>query len=286
VTKWRCRLTLRVAVLTWENVRHPFGAVQVASLVLLLNACSSELVIGSWTCGPSSSSVGLPDSGTTDGGKPFEFPWSTGFEDGFCGYLAGGGSCYSTGSATYKIVDAPVHSGHYAAAFNVVGDGTSTSTDSRCFREGSLPQQAYYGAWYCFPTHATNTGLWNLVHFQGGDARGQPLHGLWDISVLNNDTGGLRLIVFDFLDGSTHDTTGAPAVPIGSWFHIQMFLKRASDATGEVNVFQNGTSLLHLTNLVTDDSTFGQWYVGNLATNLNPAESTLYVDDVGIGDAL
>jgi hypothetical protein len=66
-----------------------------------------------------------------------------------------------------------------------------------------------------------------------------------------------------------------------------MFLKRASDATGEVQVYQDGVSVVHQTGLVTDNnSQWGQWYVGNLGTNLTPPESTLYVDDVTISGAL
>jgi hypothetical protein len=40
--------------------------------------------------------------------------------------------------------------------------------------------------------------------------------------------------------------------------------------------------LFDLTNILTDDSSVGQWYVGNLATGLTPPASTLYVDDVTI----
>ena len=34
--------------------------------------------------------------------------------------------------------------------------------------------------------------------------------------------------------------------------------------------------------LVTDNTDFGQWYVGNFADALTPPGSTLYVDDVTI----
>jgi hypothetical protein len=94
--------------------------------------------------------------------------------------------------------------------------------------------------------------------------------------------------VFDPLrHDDTIDSSGAPAMPIGAWFHVEMWLKRATDATGEVSVYQDGVSVLHLTHPITDDSTFQQWYVGNLSTNMNPVESTLYVDDVSVsGHAL
>jgi hypothetical protein len=78
----------------------------------------------------------------------------------------------------------------------------------------------------------------------------------------------------------------APTIPIAAWFHIQFYLKRASDATGEVALYQDGQQLLDLQNLITDDSSYGQWYVGNIVSALTPPDSTVYVDDVTIGPSL
>jgi hypothetical protein len=74
----------------------------------------------------------------------------------------------------------------------------------------------------------------------------------------------------------------ATPIPIGEWFHLELYLKRAADATGEVALYQDGELLFRATDLITDDSDWAQWYVGNLATDLTPPESTLYVDDVTI----
>ena len=157
-------------------------------------------------------------------------------------------------------------------------------------RQGQLPLSAYYGAWYYVATLSTNNNaVWNLIHFQGGSNPDDILNGKWDISLINDDNGGLRLVVYQFpmtnVQGGTPTMSSTPPIPIGKWFHIEMFLKRAADATGEVQVYQDGVSLLHLTDIITDDSQWGQWYVGNLATKLSPPESTVYVDDVTIGGA-
>lgn len=37
-----------------------------------------------------------------------------------------------------------------------------------------------------------------------------------------------------------------------------------------------------LVTTATDDSTWGQWYVGNLASDLEPVDSTLFVDDLTV----
>ena len=271
------------------SIRDPVRAIlRLASfspLVLLLTACSSNALLATWLC-RQSSSTGQPDSGASDGGVWFQSPWSTSFENNTCEYSEGNGSCYATGSASLRIVEAPVHKGHYAAAFTVVGDGSNSgpSTNSRCHRDGELPRQAYYGAWYYIPTLAKNSGNWNLIHFQGGDGPGPDLVGLWDVSLVNNANGGLRLTVADYVKNSSiPDMSDSPPIPIGTWFHIVMYLKRASDATGEVSLTQDDVPIMQATNLITDNTPYGQWYVGNLATNLDPAESTLYVDDVQVG---
>jgi hypothetical protein len=214
---------------------------------------------------------------------PVSTPWSSDFEHRFCDYSQPIGFCYVGGSGTFSIVSSPVHSGRYAAAFTLNTD--AANSQARCVRQGVLPTSAYYGAWYFIPELAQNSALWNLIHFQGGEP-GTVLQGLWDISLSNGPTGDLEAFVFEFSNGQTYRASTPVPVPIGSWFHLQLYLKRAPDATGEVALYQDGQQLLDLSNLVTDGSSWGQWYVGNLATGLSPSASTLYVDDVTISDTL
>jgi hypothetical protein len=212
----------------------------------------------------------------------FALPWSTGFEEGFCEYADVGGYCYSHGVASYTVVDSPVHSGRHAAAFSVIADGSYVSDETRCVREGSLPKAAYYGAWYLVPSVRASSANWNLFHFQGGNSSSDAFHGIWDISLINRQGGALGLWVYDFLHANIPDMSNAPPIPVGSWFHLQVYLKRAADTSGEIALYQDGEEVLHMTGLATDDSQWEQWYVGNLANQLDPVDSTLYVDDITI----
>ena len=244
-----------------------------AALVLafLSSACEPELVVGTWCPAPGG------DQAPGNRSKVVDASWSTGYELGFCEYVEAGGYCYPSGS--YTMVDSPVHSGRKAAAFSVTSDTDPVAKQSRCFREGALPREARYGAWYYVPVDVDNAGNWNLMHFQGGD----DLHGLWDVSMQNVDDGRLRLYLFGFLPNPTFPTLGpAPEVPIGSWFHLEFRLLRAKNAMGEIALYQDGALIHEVTGIVTDDTDFGQWYVGNLAHQLSLSESTLYVDDVTI----
>ena len=240
----------------------------------LLAACEPTLTVGDWTCSEDGSPPDPPDIRS-----PIALPWSTGFENRFCDYTQLGGFCYAAPAASYETVTEPVHSGRYAAAFEI----TSRNADAyqaRCVRQGMLPTAAYYGAWYFVPAPATNTSNWNLLHFQGGDPSMQ--HGLWDVSLVNGDNGALEVSVFDFLSGRTRRAATPKPIPIGAWFHLEFYLERAADTSGEIALYQDGELLIEARGLRTDDSRWGQWYVGNLAYGLTPAASTLYVDDVAI----
>jgi hypothetical protein len=212
-------------------------------------------------------------------------PWTTSFEDGFCDYAAPTGFCYTAGPGSYSLVTSPVHSGTHAAAFTAhgVGDAGVGPGQARCVEQGLFPAAAYYGAWYYVPAEAMNNGTWNLFHFQGA-VPGMTGTNLWDVSLVNTASGGpLHIILYDFLNGMAPNANAVPAIPIGQWFHIEVYFKRAKDTTGQITLLQDGVTAVNLTGLVTDPTDWGQWYVGNWADNLMPSVSTVYVDDVTIG---
>ena len=228
-----------------------------------------------------------PDNGNAPGPMdPIAVPWATGFENGFCDFEEVGGFCY--GGGTRKTVTSPTpRSGQFSAEFSVSTDDPM-STQARCVRQGVFPSEAYYGAWYYIPATSTlsdpKNSLYNLFHFQGGDVS---TDGLWDISLVNGDNGELELLVFDFLKGTVRKQTQPNIpIPIGSWFHIEFYIKRRSDATGAIRLYQDGKPLVDVSGIVTDDSSWGQWYVGNIGKVLTPPDCTLYVDDVTIDTSL
>jgi hypothetical protein len=92
--------------------------------------------------------------------------------------------------------------------------------------------------------------------------------------------------VYKFLRGTGDYLIQGVPVPIGSWFHLEFYLRRAKDATGEAALYQDGVRVADFPNVVTDDTTYGQWFAGNLADSLNPPDSTLYMDDVTISASL
>jgi hypothetical protein len=253
------------------------SAVGAAILFCAANACEPTVIVGHRACSESAGDATVAPDPTT----PVTLPWSTGFEAGFCDYALPSGFCFATGSGSFSIVTSPVHSGQYAAAFSVRGD--ADAGQARCVQQGVFPSTAYFGAWYYVPAPAVNSSNWNLLHFQGGADGGLPAQSLWDVSLVNQGDGGaLSVILFDPMPHPAPALGAVPPIPIGQWFHLELYFKRASDATGELTLWQDDVKAADLSGLVTDNTDWGQFYVGNLANALVPPASTIYVDDVTI----
>ncbi len=251
------------------------------TLPCLAAACEPKMVVGALECSPEDGGAGGAPDGRVLNDGALRAPWSTSFDDGFCGYHDGTGFCYSDPKSSYRLVTAPVRTGAFAAAFEIHTDVVSDSHQARCVREGALPEEAYYGAWYYIPSGFSRPDNWNLLHFQGGEP-GTRLRGLWDVSLEDGPDGQPAAYVRDILHGRVYSQDEPVAMPTEQWVHLELYLKRSSEPTGEVVFYQDDVELIRITDIVTDNTPFGQWYVGNLAGALSPPDSTVYVDDVTI----
>lgn len=226
-----------------------------------------------------------PTGGAHDGDflGPLPAPWKTSFDAGFCSYDDEAGFCYSDPDSSYRLVTSPVHSGMFAAAFDMDPSSVDRQRQTRCVREGKPPSEAYYGAWYYVPSDLTGAHDWNLFHFQGG-APGTMLHGLWDVSMDDSAGNGLEAFIYDAIHDAHYGQTDPRPVPTDRWVHLEFYWKRATDATGEVALFQDGEEIVRRSGIATDNSSFGQWYVGNYTASLDrtAAPVTMYVDDVTV----
>ena len=273
------------AFVAFRRALTRLGSMSVLTLPLLA-ACAPKLNAGEWQCPADEGSAGGTEK-TPVKTDPVTASWSTSFEDGFCDYANVAGYCY--GDDPYLFVTEPHRpGGKLAAEFKVVGGGWN---QTRCVRQGSFPESAYYGSWYFISQPLQAAKNWNLWHFGGSDdpnLRVQP--SLWDVTLFGTPNGEWELGVRDYLGPQGEDTIylghDHKPVPIGSWFHIEAFLKRAADSTGKIALYQDGVLLLEQTNLKSDASKFTEWFVGDWAENATPPDSSLYVDDVSIGRSL
>jgi hypothetical protein len=65
--------------------------------------------------------------------------------------------------------------------------------------------------------------------------------------------------------------------------NVDALAVRALDASGEIALYQDGVELVREKDLITDDSPFGQCYVGNWVSSvISTSTITLHVDDVSV----
>ena len=95
---------------------------------------------------------------------------------------------------------------------------------------------------------------------------------------MNGSGQGLELMVY-INDRKKYFSDEPKAVPIAAVPH-RIFPKRAMDAPVRSRLPRR-RPLLEAADLVTDDSSFAQWYVGNYSTP-DALQFDLYVDDVSI----
>lgn len=253
-----------------------------ALICLLGSGCEPPLLVGDLQCSPSDGGAPTRTANGAFNEGPLPAPWETSFDDGFCGYKYRAGFCYTDPNSTYRLVTAPVHTGLFAAAFDIHPSDRGGERQTRCVREGVFPSEAYYGAWYYVPSDLSAAHDWNLFHFQGGVPGGR-LDGLWDVS-MDDDAGALTAFVLNLSGNQRHEPPDPKPIPLDRWFHLEFYLKSAPDTTGEVALYQDGEELLRVTGVITNDTPFTQWYVGNFAGTIVPNSPTfsLYVDDVSV----
>jgi hypothetical protein len=70
-------------------------------------------------------------------------------------------------------------------------------------------------------------------------------------------------------------------IPVGRWFHVEAFLRTATDDSGEIAVWQDGELTFRATGR-TSETTHSEWMVGAVADGLTTAASELYIDDAAI----
>lgn len=266
--------------------QRAFGAyavtVSVSALVALLG-CEPKLTVGKWNC--TDAPLTFPPDGSPEPqfrDRQVEADWATGFEDGFCGYQRARGYCYSDEDAGFEIVRSPTLSGRFAAAFTIDTDPDLVGNQVRCVRQGQLPKAAYYQASFYVPSGTTAAGNWNLMHFRGGDDVGGDLHGIWDVSLEVRGDGTLAPYLRAPFNNPVMNVAEDVELPTDTWVTLTFYWKRGTDSDGEVALYLDGDRVIHRSGFTTDDSFWGQWYIGNLASNLTPLKSTLYVDDVAI----
>ena len=198
---------------------------------------------------------------------------------------AGGGSyvdAYGNGAA-HSVT--PSNEFAHGGSFSVRLTREAISEDSGpgLFRDSQLPRDAYYSAWYFVPQQITTISSWTIMKFRPLNADDQLGEGL-DLDLRSLPGGDFVLFVFDhdatYLQAPVGDPP--PLVRPGRWFHVEARFKVGANPEGAVEVWLDGRKVYELTNRATVGAEGLYFTPCNIALDIEPSPTALYVDDVAI----
>jgi hypothetical protein len=193
-----------------------------------------------------------------------------------------GSAVFNTGTAEARVVqDGIARSGDYVLRLDIDTAG-EPATAARIFRWAENQPRAYYSAWLYFTEAHRPDVFWNVMQFKSppGSGRTEPT---FTINVATDGRGVMRLYLWDAVQGRSHGQRGDRVpLPVGAWVHLEMYLERATDASGRIVVWQDGVRLFDLDGVQTAFTDSIHWSVNSYSDGLSPTRATIYVDDAEI----
>lgn len=222
--------------------------------------------------------------------------WSATFEPGDLSewvFDANGGLWYENAAPATVSTDL-AHAGRYAGKPTMGPTmGAPGMASSSYFYRNQVPPSAYYAAWYYIPSTVTIHSWMSLAHFRSsttGDDTNPTA--IWDLNVWpvvegslppgTLPVGTLTTHFYNYLTMTNADQLVTQAVPTDQWVHFEILLRKATDATGQVTVWQDNVMIVDLQNVPTVLTAWVQWDAGGASNDLSPATSSIYMDDASI----
>lgn len=223
------------------------------------------------------------DSSFSFGNHP-DVIWWTDHESGdlsdWTGSVAPGGFILP-GSSRIEVVKGLARSGDYAL---LVQDNSPNNRDyPLAARNGPLPVEVYCSAWYYMPAPLRPKSYWWFALFRSR-------HAPYDAGSFRDE---VNVSFTSEADGSVGTRLSSPdlgdsvppvlklPVPVGRWFHIEVFHRTGTDETGEVDVWQDGELTFHVTGK-NSETDYAEWMIGGVVDALTTDASQLYIDDAAI----
>jgi hypothetical protein len=195
----------------------------------------------------------------------------------------GGGYTWSSGGGTLSLSTEHSRSGRDAIKSTVVSVGAGVQSGACAVREGVMPAEAYYSAWFYIPSAPTSTNYWLLFKYRFRQILSDSaLVGGWDVDVQLDDGGVPHFVLYDHQGKRNPAPVQSVELPLGRWFQIETYLRLASDTSGQLSIWINGTLAFDLVGLATAPTRYAEWSVGAITEVIAPDNLPVYVDDAAI----
>ncbi len=205
--------------------------------------------------------------------------WSAGFETGNISEYSGHGDWIQQGTTPkYEVQTSIVRSGDYAVKFTI-DTSSKTSQAAYLFYWNTLPDAAYYSAWYYIPANTVVQHWWNIMQWKS------TYNGNSDYSrpVFNLGAGSKQTLGLCYLPDKESDKVcwdQSVRLPTGRWVHIETYYDR-DKVDGRVIVWQDGVKMFDVSGYPTvlSDGSL-HWSVNHYSDDIQPNPSSIYLDDI------
>jgi hypothetical protein len=214
--------------------------------------------------------------------------WASLFEGGTFGEWTGvaGGSANAFPSPnTIVVSDAYAHHGRYAALLTIDAGPDGTQANTGLVRQGGLPVQGYYSAWYYLPRTIEVGTFWIIFKFRLRTDASDPdtENEFYDLELVNANDGSLTLLVYDHQSGTNVPLVSPqPVVPVSVWFQIEAFYRNAQDDSGRLTIWLDGQQVADVTGQPMAPTPWVEWDAVNVGENLTPSTAVVAIDDCAI----
>ena len=223
--------------------------------------------------------------GPADLGQDPHILWWTDHETGDFSDWDQGGYHWASADTSTQIVTTPnpARSGRFSFQSTVTSPGSGTISGAQASRSGNLPNEAYYSAWYYLPSAVQATSYWLLFKFR---SRSDPTDAstavdVWDVDILTDNNGSMFYELFEHKTSTRWEDHAAP-IPIQRWFQIEAYLRVASDSSGQITVWIDGSQVFNVSGQSTLPTAYVEWNVGSVAEVITPNPATMFINDAAV----
>jgi hypothetical protein len=186
---------------------------------------------------------------------------------------------------TIEISEEHAHRGRFAAKLTIDATGDAVQETAELYRNGLLPREAYYSAWYYLPRSIDVVGFWVIFKFRIRATVDDPNSSaeLYDLDLTSLPGGEMTLVLFDHRAAAQLPLAVTdPIVPVGAWFQLEAFYRNAPDDSGRVTYWLDGRLVADVTGRPGGPNPWVQWEACSVGEELTPNTAILYVDDAAI----
>jgi hypothetical protein len=177
-----------------------------------------------------------------------------------------------------------VHSGNWAVLATIsTVDGLSFAQ----LKHRDIRHDAHFSAWFYIPRRYTILGYWDLFEFQGLAFPGIDTTEttLWSVDLRGGGDGAdMTWYLWDNTRAMEYGPDVPLVAPIGRWFRIEAFVHQATDDSGRITVWIDGTKLADVSGVPTVPTSWLGWSVGSASNAIAEESVELFLDDATIVD--